>query len=166
MRDFLEKIDDALFDVVFQPFCHWFQMMIGVNNFLLVRIMVVANYAIQLVYDFLTDKMVFMVIIVNGLITIFAVYSISVFEKTNGTKSISGSATMNWGRKNPMVSSIREFFIFYIIYSIVRWVIADGISSRVLATRLTDLCQIYIVCCTPLPPREEGSVRDLVSEPI
>lgn len=156
------KIDDLLFDYVFQPFAHWFQRMTGKDNFFLALICgLLATLTLVCVDTLLGNSFGYIIDAMFGMsFTFTTVVSQKQYLKENANKD---SLTFNSFRRNPgrkMMRVIWAIFTFNHTLVLIDWVLFNPSTVRIYYSSLMEvffvglLSHFYFVACTPLPPRK------------
>ena len=156
------KLDDLLFDCVFQPFAHWFQRMTGKDNFFLALLCsLLATLTLVCVDTLLGDSFGYIIDTVFGMSFTFTTTALQKqYMKENTNKD---SLTFNSLRRNPGRKIMRVIWVIFTLNHtlvLIDWVLFNPSAVRICYISLTEvffvglLGHFYFLACTPLPPRK------------
>ncbi|MES2314408.1 MAG: hypothetical protein V4524_00520 [Patescibacteria group bacterium] len=163
------KIDDVLFDYIFQPFAHWFQRMTGKDNFYLgLHVILIAALSICCLGALTGSTRSYFTSVVIGFLGVTATRALKrQYERENNGKE---SLALNFMRSILVFKFIRLFYLIISLNMLLLLLLLLFLDAPVKTIRSVPLTSmhvwsftayLYFIACTPLPPRK-GKIGEML----
>ena len=149
MLQILQKIDDFLFDHIFQKFADWFQIETGKSCFFLARILcwgLIVFETAKLVFTYTSTRVVILPIEIFLLLSVITMYQ--KMEKI----SYRNPNTMNPGRIDMTNFAVRLSFIIVFLYLLIEHLVWGSLDKSLMLLFGCLIMYLYFISCTPKPP--------------